>query len=119
MAVIVEVYVPIRTESVANLRENWSKKAKRVKAEREAVAVLLRPKLRGKWMLALPCLVRLIRIAPRDLDSDGLVRSFKAVRDQVASELGVDDRDSRVEWRCFQQRGKPKEYGVRIVIEAA
>lgn len=112
------VVVPLRTVSVSNLREHWSQKAKRVKAERHAVALLLRPLLRdeptGSWV---PCTVTLVRIAPRELDSDNLARSQKATRDQVAAELGVDDRDPRVDWRYAQRRGRAREYAVEITID--
>lgn len=109
--------VPIRTVSVSNLREHWSRKAKRVTTERAAVALLLRPLLCGEpvgsWV---PCTVTLVRIAPRGLDSDNLARAQKAVRDQIATELGVDDRDPRVEWRYAQRSGRVREYAVEITI---
>lgn len=111
------VYVPIRTVSVANLREHWRVKARRAKAERDAVALLLRPMLRaeplGAWV---PCAVTIVRIAPRELDSDNLVRSQKHVRDAIAAGLGVDDRDPRVIWYVVQRRGRVREYAVEITI---
>lgn len=63
-----------------------------------------------------PVEVVLTRIAPRELDDDNLARSFKAVRDQVAVHLGVDDRSKLVTWRYAQEKGKPREYAVRIEV---
>jgi hypothetical protein len=111
------VVVPIRTISVANAREHWARTAKRTKSERTAVALLLRPRLRayphGAWV---PSIVTITRIAPRELDSDNLARSQNAVRDEIAAQLGVDDRDPRVIWRYVQRRGRVREYAVEITI---
>jgi len=50
--------------------------------------------------------VHLVRAAPRRLDSDNLARAFKAVRDQVAAQLGLaSDADPRVAWLYEQERG--------------
>jgi hypothetical protein len=62
--------------------------------------------------------VVLTRITPsaRGLDDDNLGSSFKAIRDEVAAWLGIDDRDPRVRWRCEQEKGAPKVWAVRIEI---
>lgn len=103
--------LPIRIESCANLREHWSKRAKRAKAHRlAAMAVPVHP---------LPCVVTLTRIGPRELDTDNLAGGFKALRDGIADRLGVDDADPRVTWRYRQQKGPPKVYAARVDIEPA
>jgi len=63
---------------------------------------------------ALPCTVLMTRIAPRKLDDDNLRGAFKAVRDQVAAWLGVDDADPRVTWAYAQERGAVREYKARL-----
>ena len=66
-----------------------------------------------------PCIVTITRIAPsRGLDAwDGLPGALKPCVDGVADAFGLtDDRDSRIEWRCDQARGRPKEYGITITI---
>ena len=103
------VDLPLRIESVANLREHWAKRAKRAKAHRMA-ALAIKPHL-------LPCVVTLTRIAPRALDDDNLRSGFKNFRDGIADRLGIADNDPRVEWRYAQERGKPKEYAARVKIE--
>lgn len=101
--------LPIRVESVANLREHWSVRAKRAKEHRlAALAVAPHP---------LPCTVTLVRIGPRALDSDNLQSGFKALRDGIADRLGVKDNDPRITWRYDQERGKPRQYAVRVTIE--
>lgn len=115
--VTIKVVVPLRLHSSANLREHWAVKARRVKAEREAVwACMTAAKVKAK----LPCSVTLTRVAPRALDGDNLVSCFKACRDSVAFVyLRVDDRDPRVTWVYAQRKGKPKEYAVEIEVTPA
>lgn len=104
------VDLPLRIESVANLREHWAAKAKRTKAHRMA-ALAIKPH-------PLPCVVTLTRIAPRALDDDNLRSGFKGLRDGIADRLGIADNDPRIEWRYAQERGKPKEYAARVQIES-
>lgn len=105
------IELPIRIESVTNKREHWSVRSRRTKAHRmAALAVPVYP---------LPCVVTLIRVAPRKLDGDNLQSGFKALRDGIADRLGVDDADPRVQWKYDQVRGKAKEYAARVKIEEA
>lgn len=114
--------IPMRIPSVANLREHWASRARRVKAQRRVVAAYWRSRdafaLRALAAVR-PIVVRLERIAPRELDSDNSVAALKACRDQVADELGVDDRDGSggVSWAYGQAKGPPKTHAVRITIE--
>lgn len=58
------------------------------------------------WAWRWPCLVvRLVRVAPRQLDDDNAASAAKSVRDGVADALGVHDRDPRVVWLVDQDRG--------------
>ena len=85
------IVVPIRTGRGLNNREHFAVRAKRVKAERRAVAWLLKNQERP----AIPCTVMLTRAAPSGgVDDDNLSGSLKSVRDEVAKWLGVDDKDS-------------------------
>lgn len=121
--------------SVANLREHWAKRAKRVKAQRAATALALiayaceGAQTKGSlWQVRnlLRCgeklHVKLIRVAPRPLDTDNLAGALKAVRDEVAKQLVVnDDPKSAVTWEVDQMKPmKPKaKPGVMILIGAA
>lgn len=110
-----EVLLPVRTCSEANQRGHWGKRARRAKKQREAARFLVRAA-----RVALPksgaVVITLTRFAPRALDTDNLASGLKAVRDGVADALRVDDGSSRIEWRYAQQKGKPGEYAVRVVI---
>lgn len=105
------ITIPLRIESVANKREHWSKRHKRAKAHRKAACVVPKQEL--------PCVVTLVRIAPRMLDGDNLQSAFKALRDGIADRLGVPDNHPDVLWLYEQETGKPKEYAARIKIQAA
>lgn len=102
--------IPLRLPSAANLREHWATRARRARAQRRAIA-LAWPK--NGCIKPFPLEVVLTRIAPRELDDDNLASAFKTVRDEVAAQLGVDDRDARVKWRCEQL---PGPYAIRIAI---
>lgn len=97
--------------SAANLREHWRVRAKRVHGQRAAVSLLWRSErmsqqIPNRWLHG-GLVVTLTRYG-RKLDSDNLQGAFKAVRDQVAAELGVDDGDeSMVRWEYRQEKGKP------------
>jgi hypothetical protein len=107
----VVVEVPTRVESPNRLHdEHPGSRARRVRAERAAV----REAVAGSKLPPGPWLVRLVRLAPRRLDDDNATASMKAVRDEVAAWLGVDDRDSRVRFVVEQERAKG--YAVRIVV---
>ena len=115
---MIAILLPIRTESEANVRECWQSKHRRAKSQRGITKMVLhgqRWKMRGGEAYS----VILTRIAPRGLDGDNLQRSFKAIRDQVAEEIGIDDGDDRLTWFYQQEKGKPKEYAVRVEVKNA
>lgn len=109
--------LPIRTVSELNQAEHWRSRHRRRKDQKRSVGLFLNTCKRPR----LPCDVWLTRIAPRQLDpGDNLNSSFKAIRDQIATWLGVDDGDtSKVCWRYQQRRGEPREYAVLIEIFGA
>lgn len=125
-ALLLKIEIPIRTCSEANQREHWASKAKRVKSHRMATAWHL---ANNRGALSVCCavlrerglLVRLTRIAPRKLDpGDNLNGSMKAVRDEVAKWLGVDDRDGTgVVWDYDQRPGGVGVYGVEVCVMGA
>jgi fatty acid-binding protein DegV len=66
---------------------------------------------------ALPCTVTMTRVAPSEgLDDDNLRSALKAVRDQIAAWLGVDDRDPLVRWAYDQKRGAARDYAVEVAF---
>lgn len=110
--------LPIRTESEANNREHWRRKHARSKEQREMAKLAM---MYHRFVVAhFPKItVTLTRIASRKLDSDNLARSFKAVRDGIAEAFDVDDGKDWYTWEYAQEKGKPKQYAVRIEIEGS
>lgn len=99
--------LPLTTTSEANAHTHWRERQRRAKAQREAVTLLMH-RLRADLRLDLAhrdMVVRLVRVAPCELDSDNLAGALKHVRDSVAELLGVDDRDPQVTWVVDQQYG--------------
>lgn len=113
---MIEVLIPVRIESVSNLREHWAKRANRAKQHRMLAWAELRAVDPGRNLLGKVC-VTLTRIAPRALDDDNLRSALKAARDGVADWLGVPDNHPAVEWRYGQEKGRPKQYALRIQVE--
>lgn len=112
---MITITIPFRTVSESNMREHHMAKARRVKWQRNVVGLAVRPRVKG-MAHPLPCSVLMTRVAPRPLDDDNLRGALKATRDQIAAELGVDDRDPRVVWRYAQRRGGKGVYAVEIVF---
>lgn len=108
--------LPLQTRSTLNLREHWGARHRRSQGQRKVVHQLWPWKGRA-WKF--PVQVQLTRIAPprgRRMDDDNLAGALKAVRDQVAAELGVDDGDLvRVFFRPARQE-KGEDYGVRVEV---
>jgi hypothetical protein len=113
------VFLPIRVQSRANdhRSNHWGRRAK-TSSEHSDAAMLALSRLKAtlrKQLDKTGLVVRVVRIAPRELDShDNLGMSLKAITDGVARALGVDDRDPRVRFEPDPERGAPKTWGVRI-----
>ena len=96
------ILVPIKTGRGMNSREHWRARARRVKAERHAVAWMLK----GQPKPPIPCAVRLTRVAPGNpIDTDNLAGACKSCRDQIAEWLGIDDGRAEVCYVYAQRRG--------------
>ncbi len=109
-------YTGLRLVSVANKREHWSKRAKRTKEHRAIALAAVHGSVHDPALLLQVTAVRITRIAPRQLDGDNLQSSAKALRDGIADALGINDNDPRIEWQYAQEKGAPKQYGVRIEL---
>lgn len=104
------IRIEIRTVPGMNVREHWRARARRVKAERQAVAwaLLLAQRPDRAKRPELPCTVRLTRVAPSaGVDDDNLTGALKGVRDQVAAWLGVDDKLRGLVRYVYEQRRGP------------
>lgn len=87
--------LPIKTVSEANCSEHWSVKAKRHRQQQWFIRLAYSrylPNLVIDTSLGQPCYqIKMIRIAPRKLDDDNLVSSFKWIRDEL-SELLIPEK---------------------------
>lgn len=118
--------MPLRTISGDNAHKHWRTKARRAKIHR----TIARAAFPGPWskfqdQIGLPhefalgagVTITLTRIAPKELDDDGNASGMKSIRDGIADAMGLkSDRDPRVTWRYAQERGRPREYAVRVAI---
>lgn len=108
--------IQIKTVNELNAHAHWRTRQKRAKMQRAATRMAI-----GWWHeFPLPIRVTFTRIAPGNgLDpGDGLPSAFKAIRDELADIIGVNDRSPLYEWVYAQRRGEAKEYGVEIELEA-
>lgn len=114
---LVSIEVGVVLVSELNVREHWRPKAARKASQRALVGLALRTLAYGRWDGASDLRIDITRIAPKNLDrGDGVVPAAKAVKDEVAAFLGVDDNDPRLDWRVGWERGAPRTYGCRIEI---
>ena len=125
MTTLLTVVVPVRLVSEANTGGRMRERIKRKLAVKNAVDWHLMLADRDGSAMELDRIedrrkrfhVTMTRIGPRALDDDNLAYACKAARDRVAKWLGVDDGDTkRVTWSYAQEKGKPREYAVRIEI---
>lgn len=105
-------WVPTTTVSEMNCRDHPLAVSRRKQSQKEAVAAIM-----GRWESVLRAmgprwLVTLCRVGAKELDTDNLHSSLKAVRDAVATLLGVDDKDGEaVEWSVEQDVELYKKIG--------
>jgi hypothetical protein len=122
--VIISFDVPIRIASANRTRDrHWGVRKRATDAQRKAVAMVWLARggnrLHPLTFAATRLLVTFTRIAPRPIaDTDNLISGWKAVQDEVARLLGINDGDARIGFAYKQERGRPKEYAARIRIES-
>lgn len=109
---VVRLRFPAYLVSEANKKDHRQVAATRTRKLRADLWLFLGP----KRLPPLPVTVRLTRWSPdpQRLDDDNLARAFKAVRDEVACKLGINDADPRVSWRYAQGGGKRHEVGIDV-----
>lgn len=111
---MLKLKIPIRTARGLNNREHHMARARRVKAERQAVAWMLAGKPKPEGLVTV--LMRRVSPSSKGLDEDNLQGSQKSVRDQIADWLGRDDADPSITWQYAQRPGKKGEWAVEIEV---
>lgn len=117
------IWIPLMTCGRGlNDRIHWSVRARITKRERGHVAwAVCEYKLKGGRIPAGPYAVRLARVysgRERLWDDDNWVAGAKAVRDQIAAELNVNDGNRAAIKFTYDQEQGPRS-GVRIEIMGA
>ena len=109
--------IPLRVVSEANMSEHWTKKHKRKKEQKRLVTIFAKDAVR---LIKPPVTVKLTRVAPRALDQDNLVASFKHVLDVISDLIhpglapGRADGLGDISFSWHQEKGKPKEYAILV-----
>jgi hypothetical protein len=111
------ITAPIEIRSEANLRQHWRHRHERTKAQKQAVAWMLRGLRPPVNPTAIT--VTITRVGGRRLDTDNLAGGCKHARDAVARWIGVDDGDSRYTFVYAQRNGKTKCAEIHIAWESA
>lgn len=108
------------TVTEANTFENYYISNKRHKQQKRDVNLYFR---NINVYKNVPIVIKLIRISPRKLDShDNLPMAFKYVVDAIADLVnpgkaaGRADDSKLIQWEFDQEKGKPKERGVRVEV---
>lgn len=101
-------FIPIKTVTGLNAREHWRTRAARVKKERQATSLIVKP-------FPTPCIVRLVRLSVATVDDDNLPGACKAIRDEIAKLCGCGDspRDP-ITWVYAQEKCKRGQFGIKV-----
>lgn len=120
----VMLVLPLKVISEANALTrrgapgHWRERLKRKHAQQREVMVELSNAMMGR-KFELPVLVTLTRLGHKRIDPGNLEVSFKAVQDQVAASLGVDDGDEdKIDWKYRQEPIGVRQYSIRIEIQS-
>jgi len=112
--------LPIETVSEGNLFENYHKANGRHRKQKKDIKDNLSEISSFKDQ---KITVKLIRISPRSLDKhDNLPMAFKFIVDAIADLLnpgkkaGRADDSELITWKYDQEKGKPKEKGIRVEV---
>jgi len=108
------------TTSEGNSREHWHKSAKRHNLQKDQVNIYLKDLKIYKYEYIT---IKLVRISPRKLDiHDNLPMAFKYVVDAIADLMYPGkaaeraDNTDLIEWKFDQEKGKPKQTGMRVEV---
>ena len=108
----IDIFLPLVTKTLDNLRCHWSVKAKLVKEQRETTYWMLKT----KSLPESPVTITITRCAPRRLDTTNLGSALKGVIDGCSDAMGVDDSQDDLMAFDLRQR-KQSLVGVEVTIE--
>jgi hypothetical protein len=118
----VELTLPTVVRSEANQRCHWAVRKRRFDTQNLALRAVIGEAGMCEWLDGMGLRVRQGESVVvtwthigRRMDSDNLAGSMKALRDELAKWLAVDDGDERITWVYRQEQGSTP--GVRVRIE--
>lgn len=103
----------IKTISEANNRDHWATKMIRKNSQQNAFRALWR---NSKAKVNLPAVIIFTRYSCKVLDDDNLRSAFKAIRDQLAKEIGVDDGSQLITFAYCQEKINKRQHYFEIEI---
>jgi hypothetical protein len=129
----IELILPIKTVSEANISEHWTKASKRHRQQQQIVRLAF---ITHKTHISLPCCVKMTRLAPNYLDEDDNLRmALKWVKDEVSECIsdmpksfyfqkgklrqlkGRHDDDKRIKWEYAQEKSNIRRVKIEITFE--
>lgn len=109
---------PIEIKSEMNTRSSHWARYKRFEEQKKAVQACWLEQMPRGWRPQKQTAITLVRHGSRKLDRDNLASSFKAVRDQIAKMIGIDDGDDTVQYIYDQVLATRKNSNrVTIIID--
>jgi hypothetical protein len=111
----------MRLVNTSNVREHWSKRARRTADQRFAAKMHCLKAIDG-LDIAPPYECTIVRIGPGKMDRSNIFVASKAVEDGLCDALGVNDGDEGAWTLQTRQEGPPKglqgadRYAVRVEI---
>jgi hypothetical protein len=114
---MIQVSIPLKIVSEANIREHWTKSHKRRKSQKQIVRAVLSS---HKIPTTLPVTITMIRKGKKNLDSDNLQTAFKYIRDAISEHFfpmkkpGHADDHPLFTWVYAQEISKT--YDISIVF---
>jgi hypothetical protein len=116
--------LPLKTVSEANCFEHYQVKSKRHRQQKRIIR-LWSIENNVRATTPLPCTIKLVRLANRELDEeDNLRMAFKYVKDYIADELipglapGRADGDKRIKWEYGQEKSNLLSIRIEVSFSA-
>lgn len=106
--------------SEANRRDHWAQKRARARVQQGftlATLATLGTDAKHRLQDSPAIRVRLVRLGGKMLDTDNLAGGFKAIRDQIAKWLKVDDGSDRFRWDYNQEPAKEKGFRIEFMAD--
>lgn len=119
---LAQILVPGELKRVVNVSEGKSPGAQAARREQQREyksrgrGIAQQLDLQRLYIEHGPLVVRLVRVSPQSMDGDNLEAALKRVRDGIAEIIGIDDRESAVEYVADQRKGTPRQKALQVEV---